>query len=104
MACSLISCDKRPQDVLSPKQMTEIITDLQLNDAACQLKNINASYSPAAYAHYYNQIFEKYDIAPAAFDSSLKWYTMHDVVRLRKIYSDVEKNIKEMQNEFAETK
>ncbi len=97
--CALTSCQKRPENILPPKVMTEIITDLQLHDAACQLKHVTPTYNPEVYTHYYNQITEKYGIEPAQLDSSLKWYTINDIVGLRKIYKNVERNIKEMQKD-----
>ena len=100
--CSLTSCQQRPKNILSPKEMTEIITELQLHDAACQLKHINAAYNPAAYTHFYNQLFEKNGIEPAQLDSSLKWYAVHDIASLRKIYKKAEQNIREMQENDTE--
>ncbi len=104
LLCGVIfsSCHQRPDRILSEDTMTDIITDLQLNDAACQAKGISAVYDSRTYLHYYNQLFDKYNVEPEVFDSSLQWYTVNDIEGLRKIYKRVDKNIEKMREEFPD--
>ncbi len=88
------SCNnKPPADVLSPQKMTEIITDLQLADAAYKLDMLPESYANQP-QKYFVEILATHQTDSATYNRSMRYYAEKPKL-LKKIYFSVEKNLKQ---------
>jgi hypothetical protein len=91
-ACILFACqEKKPANLLSPEQMTEIITDLQLADVAYKMDMLPAAYKNKP-EKYYMEILATHKTDTANYSQSLHYYAENPKL-LQKIYTGVEQNI-----------
>ena len=97
----LLSClSKTRSDVLATDKMTEIITDLQLADAAYKLDMLPSQYKNHP-EKYYVEILAIHQTDSITYMRSIQYYAENPKL-LKKIYMDVEKNIQPQLN--TETK
>ncbi len=82
------ACTTRPEGVLSPKEMEDILYDIHRTEGLLQVQGYNLKYKNKNTALYYEQTLRKHNITQAQFDSSLVWYTDHPK-RFDKIYPKV---------------
>lgn len=69
-----VSCTIRPKEVLSRREMTEVLYDLHRMEGCLQAAGYNYG-NDAEVALYYQAVLDKHGITQAQFDSSLVWYT-----------------------------
>lgn len=69
----LVACSKVPDEILSEKEMQNIMVDMQLAEAMIGT-NYNTYKDDARKEELYKSIFRKHDITQAVYDSSLVWY------------------------------
>lgn len=87
-----ISCNKKPPAAVLPtEKMIEIITDLQLADAAYKLEMLPEGYKNQP-QKYYVEILRTHQTDSAIYNLSLVYYAENPQL-LKKIYTGVEKNI-----------
>jgi hypothetical protein len=88
----LFSCNSKPNvQVLSQQEMVDIITDIQLADAAYKLDMLPATYKNQP-QKYYLEILASHQTDSAMYNRSLHFYAENPLL-LKKIYKTVEKNI-----------
>jgi hypothetical protein len=88
----IFSCQsKQSHDVLSTRKMVDIITDIQLADAAYKLDLLPESFKDQP-QKYYLEILAYHQTDSATYNKSLHYYAENPVI-LKKIYTDVERNI-----------
>lgn len=91
-ALILFSCEsKQKPDVLSMDKMSDIITDIQLADAAYKLELLPEKYKDQP-EQYYLEILNYHQTDTAAYNKSMKYYAENPIL-LKKIYLKVEKNL-----------
>lgn len=74
----------RPRNVLSSREMRELLYDLHRVDGAMQILGYNYGHDQELSA-YYKAVLDKHGITQAQFDSSLVWYTDNPQI-FNKIY------------------
>ena len=74
LACSEEVKTPPPPNVLAEGKMVEVLVDIQLIEGAYHKRIIKAENTRKAALDGYVQVFEKYDISQAQFDSSYTWY------------------------------
>ena len=82
---AIVGC--RPRNILSNREMRDVLYDLHRADGAIQVAGYNYSHDQEV-AGYYNAILEKHGITQAHFDSSLVWFTDNPQI-FNKIYPKV---------------
>lgn len=88
----LSACTSKPSaNILSVKKMTEIITDLQLADAAYKLELLPDTYKGQP-QKYFLEILSSHQTDSATYNKSMIYYA-ENPKQLKSIYSAVEKNI-----------
>lgn len=99
VACVLLhtSCAKRPKDVLSRKDMQELIYDIHKTDGVLHALDIPLRNTEERHI-YYQTLLEQHNTTQAQFDSSLVWYTAHPKT-FEKIYLNV---LQRLEKEFAQ--
>jgi hypothetical protein len=77
----VISCGQEeeiPADIIRPKQMVEILTDVQLAEAAVQAYGLDRSDSTRRFAfNQYKYVFEKHKVSYEQFRKSYDFYNDH---------------------------
>lgn len=69
----LSSCDRRPEGVLSDKEMVELMTDMQLAEAYADVAGKGGDYSSMK-ARLSEGVLSAHGVTQAQLDSSLLWY------------------------------
>ncbi|MDE7437173.1 MAG: DUF4296 domain-containing protein [Muribaculaceae bacterium] len=69
----LSGCDKRPEGVLSDKEMVQLMTDMEVAEVYIQ-NNSNEMYNDSSRDKTIQYIIEKRGIDKAQFDSTMTWY------------------------------
>ena len=82
---AVVGC--RPRDILSNREMREVLYDLHRADGAIQVAGYNYSHDKEV-AGYYKNVLDDHGITQAQFDSSLVWYTDNPQI-FNKIYPKV---------------
>lgn len=80
-----VSC--RPREVLSSRQMEDVLVDLHTADGVIYAADIMYGHEDAL-KKYYEMVLEKHGLTQAQFDSSLVWYTNNPQI-FNKIYPRV---------------
>lgn len=83
----------RPDDVLSPDKMEEVLYDYHLAKAINTPEGIPSSPEESkriAESYYVQSALAKHGLTEADFDRSLRWYTRHSEI-LYKIYRNLDK-------------
>jgi len=93
----LVACQpkKIPADILPPGKMTEIITDLQLADAAYKLQMLPPAYKDQP-IKYFVEILATHQTDSVTYNKSMLYYAENPKL-LQIIYKGVEKNVQEAQ-------
>ncbi len=93
----LAACQSKkiPNDVLPPGKMTDIITDLQLADAAYKLQMLPAEYKDQP-QKYFVEILASHQTDSATYNKSMLYYAENPKL-LKLIYIGVEKNVEKAQ-------
>jgi hypothetical protein len=99
-------CSCRPKDVLSRKEMTNLLYDLHLAEAACSgvAEPVPESWTKGMAPDYfrdmaYQSVLRKHHISEQDFYSSVSWYSRH--LRLySKVYADVRLRMDEFQRKI----
>lgn len=98
LCCVLIfqfSCNNRPDDVLSRREMRSFLTELhQLEGVFSSDYSINEDEKQ----FYYQALFLKHGITKAQFDSSLVYYTKNPKI-FERIYTGVNKNLEALKGD-----
>ena len=87
LALLATACSSRPREVLSKKQMIDVLVDLHRTEGMLQATNRIYDRNNEA-SSYYQATLSKHGVTQAQFDSSLVWYTDHPK-RFNKIYPKV---------------
>lgn len=94
-----ISCGKKtvsiPSDVLPKKQMIEVMTDVQLAEAAKDVA-MSEDKTKNTIQEYYAFIFNKHRITKEQFQKSFDFYKTHPEL-MEEIYSEVINRLSELQ-------
>lgn len=83
----LAGCYSRPDEVLTRKEMTQLLIDLHKADGIIYVAGKQYGYSEEKTVCYQN-VLNKHHVTQAQFDSSLVWYTANPKI-FEKIYVDV---------------
>lgn len=83
----LLSCDEKPQGVLEPDKMVDLMVDMHLAEAVLHISPKQFSTKKDRLGVYY-EVFQKHNITKAEMDSSLNYY-MANAEEYRKIYDEV---------------
>lgn len=87
----VIGCDKRPDMILSEREMTALLVDIHRSEA--YLTAGSAIFlSDSAKKVLRQSILKKHGVTQAEFDSSLNWYG-HNIDEYVKLYANVEKQL-----------
>lgn len=88
---TLFACQvKRPETVLSDKQMENVLYDYHIAKALGEALSYNENYKRVLYVE---SVYKKYGITEAQFDSSMVWYARNPEV-LSKIYENINARLK----------
>ena len=85
VALAMVGC--RPDDVLSNREMRDLLYDLHRMDGALQTAGYNYGHNEEV-AAYYQSVLDKHGVTQAQFDSSLVWFTDNPQI-FNKIYPNV---------------
>lgn len=93
----LFACQSKqmPADILPPAKMTEIITDLQLADAAYKLQMLPPAYKDQP-QKYFLEILASHQTDSTTYNRSMLFYAENPKL-LKVIYLGVEKNVGQAQ-------
>ncbi len=88
----ILSCQQQKKaDILSIEKMADIITDIQLLDAAYKLDLLPDDYKSQP-QKYYLEILEYHQTDSMIYNKSMQFYAENPML-LKKIYQKVENNI-----------
>ena len=93
LCVAMMGC--RPHNVLSNREMRDLLYDLHRVDGAMQVAGYNYGHNEEL-ASYYQSVLNKHGVTQAQFDSSLVWYTDNPQI-FNKIYPNV---IERLQADF----
>lgn len=82
LSVSLFACSKYPSDVLHPKDMINVLADIQVAQAIYQ-NRYQEFNTPEKKDALIESILQKHEITQAILDSSLVWYSDHPEQYLR---------------------
>lgn len=97
-SCSSEKKKQAPTVLLSETQMVDVLTDVQIMEAAIgYLKNIN---QPTEYLKTigYDTLFSHYGITDSIFKVNMVYYYDHEPLTLIRIYDSVESRLARMKN------
>jgi len=92
VGCSQDTSVQLPEGILSKDQMVEVISDLQLLDAAQKSVSIDAKTQERMRDTSYVIVFNKYGTTATQFDSSLRTYARNPLI-LSELMEEVAKSI-----------
>lgn len=90
----LTSCERRPENVIPPDEMEEILFDYHLTQGIIDIQ------PPESYEHnqrYLDAVFSNHGVTEAQFDSSMLWYT-RQAFQLRDIYTNLNRRFTELES------
>ena len=90
----VMSCEERPDGVLPPDQLEEILFDYHLTQGVIDIQ------PPESYEHnqrYLDAVFANHGVTEAEFDSSMIWYT-REALQLKEIYANLNRRFTDMEN------
>jgi len=89
LVTSVVSCERRPEGVLSKGKMRSVLYDYHL--AQGMIETLPAEREKEGDL-YIDAVFRKHHITVAQFDSSMVWYNAHNK-ELQEIYGDLKKQL-----------
>lgn len=92
-AAAVCACARRPEGVLTNRQMVDVLYDLHTAEGVLQISGYNYAHDAEVKA-YYGVILAKHGITQAQFDSSLVWYIDHPQY-FQRVYPKVMKRLQE---------
>lgn len=90
----VVSCEERPDGVIPPDQLEEILFDYHLTQGVIDIQ------PPESYEHnqrYLDAVFTNHGVTEAEFDSSMIWYT-REAMQLKEIYANLNRRFTDMEN------
>lgn len=99
VSCGGKKSEPRP-DILSEKQMIDLLVDMHLTDAILFLDGSPSSDKHDKTLLYYPSLLEKHKVTKAQMDSSVTWYMNH-LDAYTRIYDEVCSKLKKMQDTVA---
>ncbi|MDD3078677.1 MAG: DUF4296 domain-containing protein [Paludibacter sp.] len=96
------ACNRRPNGVLSKREMVEFLTDLHKLDGTLFVAEMGSA-NDRENIYYYNAILKKHGITKDQFDSSLVWYSK-DPKRFGYMYDDVLANLNKLNEDVKNRK
>jgi len=96
----LPACDNRPKNVLSKKEMVEVLTEYHLLHGTLQVSN--KYYTPESNL-YFQSLLQKHGITQAEFDSSMVWYAKNPK-KFERIYAEVQLRLNNLREDIAKGK
>lgn len=98
----MVSCNNRPEGVMSKSEMIDFLTDLHKLDGTLATKGIGTTQNREN-IYYYNSLLKKHEITQANFDSSLVWYSKNPK-NFAKIYAQVIENLTDFEKDIKKGK
>jgi hypothetical protein len=96
----LPACDDRPKNVLSKKEMVEVLTEYHLLHGTLQVSN--KYYTPESNL-YFQYLLQKHGVTQAEFDSSMVWYAKNPK-KFERIYADVQLRLNNLREDIVKGK
>lgn len=97
----LLSCSRRPGNVLSEKELEAVLYDVQLAQAVYMTQGIIYD-TPGKKDALVNSALAKYDLTQADFDSTLVWYSDNDIQKYTQINDSVSARLRRETNKLRE--
>ncbi|MCM1290962.1 MAG: DUF4296 domain-containing protein [Prevotella sp.] len=94
LVLALVSCEKRPEGVLSERKTIDVLSDLQLADAYIQMHGEYASIESRRALKL--QVLKDNGVTEAEFDKTIDWYG-HNMDSYSKLYEKVAKRLEKAQ-------
>ena len=90
----LISCTEnksRPENILEPKKMAEVLAEIQILEATYNLQYARLDSSKSIMEKGFQQIFAKTGISRESFESSTQYYSLHaeEMIAIQEDVSDL---------------
>lgn len=99
-ACFLSGCEKRPQGVLSDKEMAELMADIHLSESYISSSG-SAYLTDSACKALRQAILRDHGVTEAQLDSTLAWYG-RNIDKYPKLYDRVAKILEKRSNTSAD--
>lgn len=96
----LSACSKRPEGVLSEKQMVDIMADIQIAQAMSDTRYRNPGGEEVDYPHLTEGILESHNVSREEMDSTLNWYG-HNMDEYSRLFSKVDKELQKRVRRYA---
>ncbi len=94
---ALVSCDKRPDGVLSDSEMTDLLTDMHLASAYVTVER-NGYLPDTARMELVKSVLDKHKVSRSEYDSTLLWYGKN-IDLYQELMRNVDKRLAKMQKE-----
>ena len=78
----------KPNDLLSEKQLEEILCDIHKSEAAISFVPVPSDSLTRLYGSFYGALFKKHNITPERFERSFDYY-LHKPVIMDSVYARV---------------
>ncbi len=95
-----VSCDTRPDGVLSEGEMADVLADLALVESLSDNQLATYGRSDSVAKVYRQSIMAKHGVTEAEFDSTLNWYG-HNLEDYAKLYASVDKRIEDREKHYS---
>jgi len=86
----------KPVNLIPQQKLTQIITDMQLIEAAVEYDKVHGKYHNQLEQEYYHVLFQRYQVNPEQIRESINYYTSEGDVMAR-IYDKVLSNLSQKQ-------
>lgn len=89
-----VSCEERPEGVLPPDELEEVLFDYHLTQGVLDIQ------PPESYTNnqrYLDAVFANHGITEAQFDSSMIWYT-REAMQLKEIYANLNRRFTDLES------
>lgn len=89
---------KVPAELIQPREMIGILTDIQLTEATLKELRRSGENPDDFYKDYYEKIFKKHNVTKEEYDKSMTFYE-DNLDLLQEIYEEVITNLSKIQSE-----
>jgi hypothetical protein len=97
----VVSCNKKPEYLISQEKLIPLIVDLHLADAIYTSRSIiDVNIEQVDSASYYRKVFERYNVTRSEFDSTMEYLTARPK-KIDGIYDEVLERLSKMEAEAA---